>query len=135
MYFIGAANEELRIILIGTRRNRFAALDVFEVLPDGAPLFRAEIIDEKLPVEMVDLVQDGAGQQAARIELEQAAVQRARLDRDALGAGNIERQAGETEAAFMADDLGAEERRAIREDLEHIKRGEPIPARPDENDS
>jgi peptide deformylase len=33
------------------------------------------------------------------------------------------------------DHLGAEERRAIREDLEYIKRGEPIPARPDENDS
>ena len=36
---------------------------------------------------------------------------------------------------LFIDDLGAEERRAIREDLEYIKRGEPIPARPDENDS
>ena len=33
------------------------------------------------------------------------------------------------------DHLSAEERRAIREDLEYIKRGEPIPVRPDENDS
>jgi peptide deformylase len=36
---------------------------------------------------------------------------------------------------LFIDDLGAEDRRAIREDLEYIKRGEPIPARPDENDS
>jgi len=36
---------------------------------------------------------------------------------------------------LFIDDLGAEERRAIREDLECIKRGEPIPVRPDENDS
>jgi peptide deformylase len=36
---------------------------------------------------------------------------------------------------LFIDDLSAEERRAIREDLECIKRGEPIPARPDENDS
>ena len=33
------------------------------------------------------------------------------------------------------DFLGADERRAIREDLEYIKRGEPIPVRPDENES
>jgi peptide deformylase len=36
---------------------------------------------------------------------------------------------------LFIDHLGAEERRAIREELEYIKRGEPIPARPDENDS
>jgi peptide deformylase len=36
---------------------------------------------------------------------------------------------------LFIDDLNAEQRRAIREDLEYIKRGEPIPARPDENDS
>jgi peptide deformylase len=36
---------------------------------------------------------------------------------------------------LFIDDLSAEERRAVREDLEYIKRGEPIPARPDENDS
>ena len=36
---------------------------------------------------------------------------------------------------LFIDDLDAEERRAIREDLEYIKRGEPIPVRPDENDS
>ena len=33
------------------------------------------------------------------------------------------------------DYLSAEERRAIREELEYIKRGEPIPEEPDENDS
>jgi peptide deformylase len=36
---------------------------------------------------------------------------------------------------LFIDDLGAEARREIREDLEYIKRGEPIPARPGENDS
>lgn len=36
---------------------------------------------------------------------------------------------------LFIDHLGAEDRRAIREDLEYIKRGEPIPMRPDENDS
>jgi peptide deformylase len=36
---------------------------------------------------------------------------------------------------LFIDNLSAQERRAIREDLEYIKRGEPIPARPDENDS
>jgi len=36
---------------------------------------------------------------------------------------------------LFIDDLSAAERRAIREDLEYIKRGEPIPARPGENDS
>jgi peptide deformylase len=36
---------------------------------------------------------------------------------------------------LFIDNLGAEQRRAIREDLECIKRGEPIPARPDENAS
>ena len=32
---------------------------------------------------------------------------------------------------LFIDDLSAEDRRAIREDLEYIKRGEPIPERPD----
>jgi peptide deformylase len=36
---------------------------------------------------------------------------------------------------LFIDDLSAEDRRAIREDLELIKRGEPIPPRDDENDS
>jgi len=36
---------------------------------------------------------------------------------------------------LFIDHLSAEERRAIREDLEYIRRGEPIPVRPDENDS
>jgi peptide deformylase len=36
---------------------------------------------------------------------------------------------------LFIDDLSAEDRRAIREDLEYIKRGEPIPERPDENGS
>ncbi len=36
---------------------------------------------------------------------------------------------------LFIDHISAEDRRAIREDLEYIKRGEPIPARPDENDS
>jgi peptide deformylase len=36
---------------------------------------------------------------------------------------------------LFIDHLSTEERRAIREDLEYIKRGEPIPARPDENAS
>ena len=36
---------------------------------------------------------------------------------------------------LFIDDLSAQERRAVREDLECIKRGEPIPVRPDENDS
>jgi peptide deformylase len=33
------------------------------------------------------------------------------------------------------DHISAEERREIREDLEYIKRGEPIPVRPEENDT
>jgi peptide deformylase len=36
---------------------------------------------------------------------------------------------------LFIDHLSAEERRDIREDLEYIKRGEPIPARPDKNGS
>ncbi len=36
---------------------------------------------------------------------------------------------------LFIDLITAEERRDIREDLEYIKRGEPIPARPDENGS
>jgi peptide deformylase len=36
---------------------------------------------------------------------------------------------------LFIDLLSAEDRRAIREDLEYIKRGEPIPEPPDENDS
>jgi peptide deformylase len=36
---------------------------------------------------------------------------------------------------LFIDLLSAEERRAIREDLEYIRRGEPIPERPDENHS
>ena len=36
---------------------------------------------------------------------------------------------------LFIDHLSAEERRAIREDLEYIKRGEPIPVRPDENET
>jgi peptide deformylase len=36
---------------------------------------------------------------------------------------------------LFIDALSAEERRTIREDLEYIKRGEPIPIHPDENDS
>ena len=34
---------------------------------------------------------------------------------------------------LFIDDLPAEDRRAIREDLEYIKRGEPIPERPDKD--
>jgi peptide deformylase len=36
---------------------------------------------------------------------------------------------------LFIDHLSAEDRRAIREDLEYIKRGEPIPVRPDKNES
>jgi peptide deformylase len=36
---------------------------------------------------------------------------------------------------LFIDDLSTEDRRAIREDLEYIKRGEPIPERPGKNDS
>lgn len=36
---------------------------------------------------------------------------------------------------LFIDLISAEDRRAIREDLEYIKRGEPIPVRPDENES
>ena len=36
---------------------------------------------------------------------------------------------------LFIDDLNAADRRAIREDLEYIKRGEPIPERPDENET
>jgi len=36
---------------------------------------------------------------------------------------------------LFVDLISAEDRRAIREHLEYIKRGEPIPVRPDENDS
>jgi peptide deformylase len=36
---------------------------------------------------------------------------------------------------LFIDHISVEERRSIREDLEYIKRGEPIPERPDENDS
>jgi peptide deformylase len=36
---------------------------------------------------------------------------------------------------LFIDDLSADDRRAIREDLEYIKRGEPIPERPDEVES
>lgn len=36
---------------------------------------------------------------------------------------------------LFIDHLSAEDRRLIREDLEYIRRGEPIPREPDENDS
>lgn len=36
---------------------------------------------------------------------------------------------------LFIDHISAEDRRAIREDLEYIKRGEPIPQDPDEDDS
>lgn len=36
---------------------------------------------------------------------------------------------------LFIDHLSAEDRRLIREDLEYIRRGEPIPHEPDENDS
>ncbi|MCE0524148.1 MAG: peptide deformylase [Methylacidiphilales bacterium] len=36
---------------------------------------------------------------------------------------------------LFIDHLSAQDRRAIREDLEYIKRGEPIPERPEKNDS
>ena len=36
---------------------------------------------------------------------------------------------------LFIDHLSAEERRAIREDLEYIKRGEPIPVHPDEEEA
>jgi peptide deformylase len=36
---------------------------------------------------------------------------------------------------LFIDHISVEERRGIREDLEYIKRGEPIPERPDKNDS
>ena len=36
---------------------------------------------------------------------------------------------------LFIDHLSAEERRALREDLDYIKRGEPIPPRPEENES
>ncbi len=36
---------------------------------------------------------------------------------------------------LFIDDLNAADRKLIREDLEYIKRGEPIPERPDENET
>jgi peptide deformylase len=36
---------------------------------------------------------------------------------------------------LFIDDLNAPDRRDIRDDLEYIKRGEPIPVRPDEDES
>jgi peptide deformylase len=36
---------------------------------------------------------------------------------------------------LFIDHINAEERRAIREDLEYIRRGEPIPVRPDEEEA
>ena len=36
---------------------------------------------------------------------------------------------------LFIDDINAEQRKAIREDLEYIKRGEPIPERPDEKEA
>jgi peptide deformylase len=36
---------------------------------------------------------------------------------------------------LFIDHINAEDRRAIRDDLDHIRRGEPIPRKPDEDDS
>ncbi len=62
MYFIGAVDEELRIILIRPFGNRFAALNIFEIFPDGATVFRVDQINEKLPVQVIGLVQNGPAQ-------------------------------------------------------------------------
>jgi peptide deformylase len=47
----------------------------------------------------------------------------------------IQHEVDHLNGKLYIDHLGAEERRAIREDLEYIKRGEPIPERAEKNDS
>ena len=66
-----------------------------------------DVIDEEPAVEVIHLMQNGAAEQAAGIEFEDAAVERAGLDADPLGAGDVEGEAGEAEAAFVADDLAS----------------------------
>src|ERR1700678_2328184 len=105
-YCIGGADEDLRFIFFRVHGNRFAPFDVFEILANGAALRGAELVDVEPAVKMIDFVEDGAAEESGGVELEFSALDRAGLDRDALGACDVEGEAGETEAAFVADDLG-----------------------------
>ena len=89
-------------------RDRFAALDIFKVFADRAALFGADVIDEKTTMKMIDLMQNSAAEQATRIEFKVTAFQCVRvLTATRWAAGNVERQARETKAAFVADDLSS----------------------------
>ena len=63
-------------------------------------------IDEEAALEMIELMLDGAAEQAAGLKFEERAVLDAGLDLDALGAGDFEREAGKAEATLEGLDLG-----------------------------
>ena len=100
-YCIGAPGRKLRFILGHLPRNRFATLDILQVFPDGTAVLGADMVDEKLAVQVVHLVQDGPAEQPARVELERAALERARLHGHPLRTRDVQRQVGKTQAALV----------------------------------
>ena len=57
------------------------------------------------------------------------------FDADGLLGRAVLHEVDHLNGKLFIDHISAEERRLIREDLEYIKRGEPIPVRPEDDDS
>ena len=121
---VRATLQLLIFFVVGVTGDRLAALDVFEVFLDFAAFGGSDVVDVEAAVKVVNFVQDGAAEETAGVEGEGAAFHGAGDDADARGAGDIEGEAGEAEAAFVADDLAfGRLEDGIDEDERHVVLG------------
>ena len=74
---------------------------------------------------------------AQRVSVKTQTMEGGTLEFDAAGllGRAVQHEVDHLHGRLFIDDLNAADRKAIREDLEYIKRGEPIPERPDENET
>src|SRR5687768_3048006 len=106
----------------------------------GASLEKAEVVEEQLAVQMIDLVLQAAREQVRRVELEGLAVAVQRANGDARGAVDVAEDLGDRETplfsaggAFGVDDLGVHDHDRVVLDVDDgealrspdLRRGKP----------
>src|SRR6267142_2833356 len=110
------------------QKTRFTALlpvagahELPDLAPDQVALQRADVADEQLAVQMVVLMQKGAGQQTVAGVLEPIARHALGAHRDHVGPGDIFPEVGQAQAAlaaalaaFLFDDLGVDGHQFLR---------------------